>query len=737
MKRFTPVAVLAVFALAMLHPLVFGGEIFFFRDFGRYYLPVKEVCLDRMLAGEFPLWLPELNCGTPVHGELVHALLYPGNVLLLPRGPLGWGLYFAAHLVLGGLGAFALARRLGAKDTGALLTGLAFAGSGYLVSQLHHVPYATTAAWSPLILLLGLRAGDGVRSALPLLGLALTMAALAGEPFTLLQTILLLVVLVLAGLSRSRIRALLSLGAAGVGALLLASPTLLPALIQLGESVRAEGLDPDEAGFGSVHPVRLLTLLCPEAFGRQQFSIEWKVSLLGLRMEMVPAVLVGIHLGAVVLVAALAAPVRRLRAARVLAVVAIAATVLAFGTHVGASTLLSRTVPGLENFRFPDKYWLLVTLAAVLLAGLSLEGLRRRGAIPALVLSGLALAAGVLLGSPGKGLLGATPFLLVAGVVGLRPTWFRAALVTILCAELLVYGVRLNATVPPGEFYHPKGIAKLLRPLEPGRIYSYFRHTDERADKEVRELLILLNNALESCGGLVHGFSYSHGYDPVEPIDRITVYFGTPKDTPGVTQTQLYHRLLRLVWTTHSVTNINLVGDAALEPVIGGPEGIRAYAYREPAFRARLYGDTVPVPDAKEGAKRAQDLDFDAFNILPLEGVESAESNGVPQGSVLIVTDEPHLVRLEVRSDRRAWLFLADAWSSGWKATVNGREEEIRPALAAFRAVPVPPGESVVEFRYRPGWLSVVPFTAGAGLLLILLLSIPAYRARRRKESAI
>jgi uncharacterized membrane protein YfhO len=90
-----------------------------------------------------------------------------------------------------------------------------------------------------------------------------------------------------------------------------------------------------------------------------------------------------------------------------------------------------------------------------------------------------------------------------------------------------------------------------------------------------------------------------------------------------------------------------------------------------------------------------------------------------PEGRVRIAVDEPHRVRLRVESDRPAWLLLTDTWSRGWKATLDGEPVPVRIGLLAFRAVRVPEGDSVVEFRYEPEWLGVVPLTAGAGLLLL------------------
>ena len=51
-------------------------------------------------------------------------------------------------------GAYGLARRFGADRAGAVLAGLAFAGSGYIACQLKHLAIVSTVVWLPVGLLL-------------------------------------------------------------------------------------------------------------------------------------------------------------------------------------------------------------------------------------------------------------------------------------------------------------------------------------------------------------------------------------------------------------------------------------------------------------------------------------------------------------------------------------------------------------------------------------------------------
>jgi len=59
-------------------------------------------------------------------------------------------------------------------------------------------------------------------------------------------------------------------------------------------------------------------------------------------------------------------------------------------------------------------------------------------------------------------------------------------------------------------------------------------------------------------------------------------------------------------------------------------------------------------------------------------------------------------VRLETgKADEPArWLYYADAWHSGWRAFVNGKETEIKKANTAFKAIALPAGPVQVTLKY-------------------------------------
>ncbi len=55
-----------------------------------------------------------------------------------------------------------------------------------------------------------------------------------------------------------------------------------------------------------------------------------------------------------------------------------------------------------------------------------------------------------------------------------------------------------------------------------------------------------------------------------------------------------------------------------------------------------------------------------------------------------------------------AWMSYADVWHPSWRATVNGRPVPVYRANMAYKAVPLEPGENLVEFRFGSRLFSVL-----------------------------
>jgi hypothetical protein len=87
-------------------------------------------------------------------------------------------------------------------------------------------------------------------------------------------------------------------------------------------------------------------------------------------------------------------------------------------------------------------------------------------------------------------------------------------------------------------------------------------------------------------------------------------------------------------------------------------------------------------------------------------------------GSIQIEHFAADSIRLRVRTRRPALLVYADGYDPEWSASVDGASVAVYPADVIGKAVPVPAGESRVDFVYRP-WLYIV----GSALRALALLA--------------
>ena len=95
-------------------------------------------------------------------------------------------------------------------------------------------------------------------------------------------------------------------------------------------------------------------------------------------------------------------------------------------------------------------------------------------------------------------------------------------------------------------------------------------------------------------------------------------------------------------------------------------------------------------------------------------------------GSVTIEGDDAEQVRLRVRAESAGFVVLTDQDYPGWSVTVNGAPAPLLAANHAFRAVPVPGGESTVVWTYRPLtlWLGAAVSLTAFGVVIALLVTV-------------
>ncbi|HET6316746.1 MAG TPA: hypothetical protein VFG86_09825, partial [Chloroflexota bacterium] len=125
-------------------------------DTGAAFYPWFSFLGERLLSGHLPLWNPHQFSGTPFAADPESGWSYFAAMLLFTFLPLGAAAnaYLFTHILLAGLGVYALARSLMMRPGGALVAAIAYSYSGFFFGHnLCCFAYASVAAWLPFCLL--------------------------------------------------------------------------------------------------------------------------------------------------------------------------------------------------------------------------------------------------------------------------------------------------------------------------------------------------------------------------------------------------------------------------------------------------------------------------------------------------------------------------------------------------------------------------------------------------------
>lgn len=741
---------LAVLAAALLlwawvcAPVLAGSRTFFLRDVFTTHLPYKAFGAEQLREWKIPAYNPTWGLGQPFRGNPNALPFYPGNVLylVLPFWS-AFGAHFALHWLIALATMYALARGLGLGRPAALLAGITYAGSGWMVSTLTFYNLLAVAAWWPLVLLGPVRERGG-RRGIAMGGIACGLALLGGEPVAAALGLIPLLVIAIQHLGwRRGFLTAVAIGAVGV---LIALPQVVAMLRVLPFTYRgAHGMSAEQAAHFTLHPMRLVELLVPFPFGRPTWLGKygiWAIRVLPhvpLTMTLYPGI-VGL---------ALALPGSRRQPAWV--GLAVAGLTLAIaGAYAG--DLLASLSFGL--FRYPEKFLFWTALSVPLLAGWGLERVLAGGRR----WTRLAGIAGLLLvlGGAAVRILGRQPgelqgkaqemmsfqvsswtlALLLAGGALLLAAWARSrrSPALIVAAQLAVL-IQLwpllvtDSTAPyrepvPWAGHFEPGAAVLntalsFPPWNPDP--SYVLESGTRIPLEHATAL-----DLDPAPGVLHGLTYPFAPDlegMQSPLFSLMLVNMPRLNGPQRTN---WLRVLGLdaivLFEDVDIPGLRLVDRATRFGVES-----RLYRVESPAPKA-WWPEEVRVAQSPPAALWAvSNMPDPIASVVVSEPVEHK-----PGGRVRLLRDEPDRIELEVEGPgglaivRRAWQPLFEA---------RAGDRKLRTVLVDLNllGIEVPPGRHrvVLEVPAWPEWVA----GAVAGLVLAWALWVVWAERTRRTQT--
>jgi hypothetical protein len=776
-------AMLLVVALALFPEAFLGGRVFYYRDIHLQWVGQMEVLVRTIASGSWPVWNPYAAFGQPLLANPNYEVYYPPTLLNLFMRPWTYyRLFVLLHLLVAGLGTYALGRRLGLSRIVAVLTGIAWMASGPLVSLVTLWNHLAAAAWMPWSAWAGHRAAARPTfSAGALWGAVMAAPVLAGSPEMALFTGIFGGVFAM-GATRGPGggRRLVHAGAtAGVVALALSAAQWMPS-VELAHRSRRGDLPAAQREFWSVPAVDLLQCVIPAILDELPLQRRVRAVLYESREPFLRSLYVG--LSTVALVAAAIAT--RRRAALALALLAVGMAAFALGRHSPVANLMEAILPPLRSLRFPAKAMVPASLAWAVLAGIGLQAWMARSAQrgdavmrvagAAMAVVGLSVAALVLFHARGVGeALLAPEFthrtleqemapigarVLVAGVAALamavlafvRPASARVTAVlaaAIVTGDLVCATARLTPVADPELYtFRPPALAH-LGPAPGTRVYSFDYFEPGQAERFLGHSGYLLKvprqewpvpwaDAAALRAGLYPSLLAYWNVQDGYRIDWLGLY--PPHLTALVAASRramLTARFLRFL-QIGAVTHVLALHDEGLENLV--PVATVPGLFIEDLHVFQVPG-TLPLAYAVDGARIASDAEAPALLQSPALDIRreivlptgrAAPPRPGFSGEARLLDWRADRVTVDARLSAPGYVVLVEGYDPSWRATVDGQPAEVLRANLAFRAVAAPAGDHRVVFTYRPAAALV-----GLGVSVATVLGCAAILFRPRRTA--
>lgn len=661
----------------------------------RYYLG------EMLKSASIPLWIPHIYGGFPLLARAEAGVCYPLNLvvfgLLSPYVALN--VIILLTLVIAALGMYAYVREIEGSFTAALVGGVAFAFSGYVVSHIKHLANVNAACWLPLGLFCIERA---IRKNNPkyfaFLALIFGIQHLSGHTQVAYYSGLLYLVYFLfryfterkqmvsrrnttRSLAQFRLAlyflASLALGS-GLGAV-----QLLPTYELVSLSQRAGGVAFDYAANYAYDPGNVFTFIYPYINGDIGAATYTGNSIFWEDYG---------YVGIVVLALAIYAVFNHWKNiyVRMFSVTAVISYVLVLGPNTPVYEAVFHVVPGMKYFRFPTRFLLITDLSLITLGALGITHLSQRL-------------------SKQRNYLG--PFLR-----------FELLILFLVVADLWYFQMRQNPIVDADEWLRTPQTAEFLRGREKEmnetfRIYVVGgTESHKRAFARARgwqgslQPYIDQREFLQPSSNVLYGFSTPDGYANLTPNYLVEVWGDQNQGGLVFRTAALQGNLFQptpAFWKLMSMYNVKYI--LSLWPVAHGEEAkslgkigqVFLYENLTVLPRAYLVGSVRTTRDLNEAKKLMVSDEFNPKEEVLLYESIAVETKDSVLGTVTITEYSANVVQMDVSTKADAVLVFSDSYYPGWKAFVDGNEGVVLQANITQRAVVVPAGSHSVRFVFQ------------------------------------
>lgn len=759
-----PFIVLLFLVFVFSYDLIFSTKIPLFRDLGPYFYPMRFSLAESLKAGDLPLWNAQTGLGFPLLANFQSGAFYPPNLV--------YGLFpfiaavkitYILHYLVAASGSYLLLDRWKLSKAIVLVGSLLFTFGGYTISLTNLLNHFQTAVWLPWLLLLGERylGSPNWLNFAPLVFLATTQF-LAGSPeiYAMSMGLLLIHALRMRGKGETSISRIL-FSVLGINVLVagLAMVQILPTLELLRLSERTHAASFEWATDWSLQLFSLLSLVFldkqidPGSFETFQFFFYSQ-----------PPFLLSLYMGGLFPFGFWAWIIseERKRQAIVLGLVLLS-ILLSMGSRTPIYKFLYDYFPYFSLFRFPEKFFF-VTFALLLyvaVTGLSylLETSEAKGSRTllgpailtasflalyllcrydrALLLQAVSSSAKFPLDHPLTWRISSSVLVhlerhiaLWLGIMAIVWLWQRKKIQARLMEIVIVliafvdifsahapYQLLMDASIVQQR---PQTLA-LLQDAPSYRVFSTSPEAPFHPDisqfpraRSPEEHTTFAFQTLRPNTGLFWGVNYMQEIDALLRMSYNQFLQAALKLSPGNFYKLLGALNVKYIMSLHELTD----GSLAL---LGHFERYPAWVYRIDGAVPRAYvvSRVITERDPQVILGRLASDGFDPSEAVILEEAVPLEARKGFHGKAWITQYKNNRARVQATLNAPGVLVLTDSFYPGWRAYVDGKEQDVLRANYFFRAVLLQGGQHVVEFRYQPR-----SFTMGLYISLAFLAAV-------------
>ncbi len=354
--------------------IILRGQVFFAGDIMNVYTPWQQYNQEALAAGRMPLWCDDFFMGFPLFAESQGALFYPPTrlVYFFIKGAQAFSYDVLLHFLLAAWFQYFFARSLRLAPWASLLSAVAFAFSGLLLSLPINFTIFRSIVWIPLIftfVTLGARRGSMVFPLLAAVAIVCQMmgGSLQVTGITFLALIPYVFFLVLSPghgkqadavpILQFVLMVMLTFG--------LYAFQLLPTW-ELMQYAWRGGQGWEVASAFSFPPEHFIDTIMPTFFGSYAD---------GTMLPVRPTANFFPYVGLVPLLLLVPSLGAKKRGVFILFLLVVLFLALAVGKYGPIYPAVYSTVPFFDKFRAPDRFWMIAVFAGTVLAGFGLERL--------------------------------------------------------------------------------------------------------------------------------------------------------------------------------------------------------------------------------------------------------------------------------------------------------------------------------------------------------------------------